>query len=298
VKGFMDWSNRMNEIMRYIDEHITEEIDMHEIAKIACSSVNHFQRIFAFTAGISLKEYSRRRRLSLAALELQESNIKIIDLAMKYGYDSPDSFTRAFQKMHGITPTLARTTDMKLKSCPKLTFQLDVMGETPLSYRILKKEGFELIGKGIMLDTDNMTEEIQAFWQESYSKGICKKLYQLSKGEILFDVIAYQEDADNRISFHIAYENKVKLQEVTKNYEILKIPASTWVVFTLEEPITFFESSLEEATQYTEVLWNKAYNEWLPASGYMDATPIIEAFYSDRVELWIPVKKKRIEVNI
>lgn len=288
----MDWTKCMNDIMGYIDEHITEEIDMHEVAKIAGCSANHFQRIFTFTAGISLKDYIRRRRLSFAALELQESNIKIVDLAMKYGYDSPDSFTRAFQKIHGITPTLARTTEMKLKSCPKLTFHLDVMGETPLSYRIIKKEGFELIGKGIMLDADNMTEEIQGFWQESYSNGICRRLYQLSKGELMFDVIAYQEEADNRVSFHIAYENKAKLADVTEAYEILRIPALTWVVFTLEESIAFLESSMEDATQHTEILWNKAYNEWLPTSGYIDATPIIEAFYSDKIELWIPVEKK------
>ncbi len=289
----MDWIKRMNNIMGYIDEHITEEIDMPEIARMACCSVNHFQRLFSFIAGTTLKEYIRRRRLTCAALELQKSRIKIIDLAMKYGYDSADSFTRSFQKMHGITPTLARTAEIVLKSYPKIVFNMNVTGEQPLNYKIVQKDEFELVGKGMMLDAENMAEAIRAFWQESYSNGSCRRLYELSGSELLYDIVAYREERDESVSFHIAYENKARLTRVDTEFEILKIPALTWVVFTLIEPIATSASSIEAATQYTETLWSKAYAEWLPTSGYTDGVPIIEVFYPDTIELWIPVERNK-----
>ncbi len=289
----MDWIKRMNEIMDYIDVNIDSEIDMAEIARLAGCSANHFQRVFTFISGISIKEYIRRRRLTFAAAELQESRIKIIDLAVKYGYDSPDSFSRAFQKLHGITPTSARTSGVVLKSYPKMIFHMTELGETPLNYKIVQKEGYELIGKGIMLDADNMAGKIQEFWQETYSDGSCRRLYELSEGERLFDVIAYGENDDNSISFHIAYENKAKLTAVEEAFEILQIPALTWAVFTLTESIAIFHSSMEATTRYTEALWEKVYTQWLPASGYIDGTPIIEVFYPDTMELWIPIEKIR-----
>ena len=98
----MEWTNRMNQVINYIEEHIAEEIDYKELAEIACCSVYHFQRMFAYIAGVSLSEYIRRRRMSLAAVDLQSGDEKIIDIGLKYGYSSPTAFNRAFQSVHGI----------------------------------------------------------------------------------------------------------------------------------------------------------------------------------------------------
>ena len=100
----MEWFERLNSAMQYIEENIDQEIDFEEIAKIACCSVYHFQRMFSFITDVPLSEYIRRRRLTLAAFELQNSDIRIIDLALKYGYETHESFSRAFQKLHGTTP--------------------------------------------------------------------------------------------------------------------------------------------------------------------------------------------------
>jgi AraC family transcriptional regulator len=104
----MDSLKKMNDALNYIEENLTNDIDFKEVARLAFCSEYHFQRMFSFLAGISLSEYIRRRRLTLSAFELNNSNIRIIDIAIKYGYSSPDSFTRAFQNLHGITPSEAQ----------------------------------------------------------------------------------------------------------------------------------------------------------------------------------------------
>lgn len=124
----MDLLKNMNAAMKYIEENLTYEIDFKMVARIAQCSEYYFKRMFSFLAGMTLSEYIRRRRLSLAAFELNKSNIKIIDVAMKYGYNSPDSFTRAFQNFHGITPTEARNYGQYLKAYPPMTFQLSING--------------------------------------------------------------------------------------------------------------------------------------------------------------------------
>ena len=120
MKGelLMDWLGRMNGAVSFIEEHLTEEINFEEVAKMACCSVYHFQRMFSFITDVPLAEYIRRRRFTLAAFELQNSDVKIIDLAVKYGYDSPISFARAFQNQHGVTPSLARDKGVQLKAYP------------------------------------------------------------------------------------------------------------------------------------------------------------------------------------
>jgi len=124
----MDWIERMNHALDFIENNLVGEIDYKQVSKAACCSEYHFSRMFSSIAGISLSEYIRRRRLTLAAFELQRSNLKIIDLAIKYGYDSPDSFTRAFQRTHGITPSKARNNSVHLKAFPKISFQISLRG--------------------------------------------------------------------------------------------------------------------------------------------------------------------------
>lgn len=138
----MDSLKRMNDSINYIEENLDGEIDFKEVARLAFCSEYHFQRMFSFLAGVSLSEYIRRRRLTVAAFELNNSNIRIIDLAVKYGYKSPDSFTRAFQSLHGITPSEARCNSKSLKSYPRMTFQLSIKGENEMNYRIEEKKHF------------------------------------------------------------------------------------------------------------------------------------------------------------
>lgn len=135
----MDALERMNQALAYIEEQLAGEIDFGEVERLAWCSEYHFRRMFSFLAGVTLSEYIRRRRLTLAAFELGDSDVTVIDTALKYGYSSPDAFTRAFHSLHGITPTEARSSGQPLKAYPRLTFQITIRGGNEMNYRIEEK---------------------------------------------------------------------------------------------------------------------------------------------------------------
>ncbi len=122
----MEWVERLNDAVGYIEKHLTEEIDYGQLGRIACCSSYHFQRMFAYMAGIPLSEYIRRRKMSLAAVDLQGKDMKVIDVANKYGYSSPTSFNRAFQSVHGIAPSAVKNGGISVKSFPPVTFKITV----------------------------------------------------------------------------------------------------------------------------------------------------------------------------
>ena len=124
----MEWMERLNEAIAYMEEHMQEEISFEEVAKIACTSSYNFQRMFSYMTGISLSEYIRRRRMSLAAEELQQGTDKIIDIALRYQYASPTAFNRAFRSVHGIAPSQVRNAQAAVKLYPPLHFQLSIAG--------------------------------------------------------------------------------------------------------------------------------------------------------------------------
>ena len=130
----MKWIERLNEAIGYMEEHITEEVDYKQLAKIACCSSYHFQRMFAYIANISLSEYIRRRRMTLAAADLQRGQGKVIDIAMKYCYTSPTAFNRAFKSIHGIAPSLVKKDGVILKSFSPMRFKLDIEGAEELNF--------------------------------------------------------------------------------------------------------------------------------------------------------------------
>ena len=136
----------MNLALAYIEDNLTEEIDFRQVERLALCSEYHFRRVFSFLAGITLSEYIRRRRLTLAAFDLIHDNARVIDTAIKYGYHAPDSFGRAFYGLHGVTPTEARQAGRPLKAFPRMTFQMTVQGASEMNYRIVEKEGFAIVG--------------------------------------------------------------------------------------------------------------------------------------------------------
>jgi AraC family transcriptional regulator len=178
----MDWLDRMNGAIGYIEENLTEEIDYEAVAKIACCSVYHFQRMFSFISDVPLSEYVRHRRLTLAAFELQNSDVRIIDLALKYSYESPISFTRAFQNLHGVTPTSARDMGVQLKAYPRMSFHISIKGDVEMNYRIEKKEAFSVFGVEGIFSTGN-GENLKAlpeFWQTAINNGTLDRIIKAS----------------------------------------------------------------------------------------------------------------------
>jgi len=147
----MDFLNRMTEVVEYIEEHIAEDIDLAQIAKIVCCGVYQFGRIFSYVVGVSLAEYIRNRRLSLAAPELR-SGAKVIDTALKYGYNSPEAFARAFREMHGISPKEACAKGVTLKMYPRIAFQIQIKGAVEMEYRIEEKAAIKCVGKAYRIE--------------------------------------------------------------------------------------------------------------------------------------------------
>lgn len=160
----MDWLEKFNAVIDYIEENLDAKIEYTTLARLACCSEFHFSRMFSSLIGISLSEYIRRRRLTKAAFEIQTGNVKIIDVALKYGYESPDAFTRAFRLLHGVTAITAKENGVKLKAYPCLSFQITIKGDVEMEYRI-ENIDFEVrfVGKGFQVQTSKAFKKFPNF---------------------------------------------------------------------------------------------------------------------------------------
>ena len=180
----MEWVDRLNQTIAYIEDHLTEEIACEALARLACCSAYHYQRMFAYMAGVSLSEYIRRRRMSLAAVDLQAGE-KVLDTALKYGYQSPTAFNRAFQAVHGIPPSAAREPGAAVKSFSPLCFTITIKGVEEMEYRIEKREAFRIVGVSAPLDTDleKNFAVVPRLWGRAASDGTIPRLAEMMDGQ-------------------------------------------------------------------------------------------------------------------
>lgn len=290
----MDVLKNMNDALGYIERNLAEEIDYGEVARIAVCSEYHFKRMFSFLAGISLTEYVRRRRLTLAAFELQQSPVRVIDLAVKYGYGSADAFTRAFQAMHGITPSEARDPGAPLKAYPRMSFQLTIQGGNEMNYRIVDKEGFRIVGlhKRVPLQFHGVNSHIAEMVQQLTPEKIAqlKGLANLEPAGIISASVNFSEDRMEEQGELDHYLGVATTQACPDGYASLDVAASTWAVFTAVGP---FPEALQN-------VWGRIYSEWFP-SAYYELAEGPELLWNEsadtslpnyRSEIWIPVVRK------
>lgn len=290
----MDLLKNMNEALQYIEENLAHDIDFNKVARLALCSEYHFKRMFSFLAGITISEYIRRRRLTLAAFELNNTHLRIIDVAIKYGYSSPDSFTRAFQSFHGVTPSEAKIHGQMLKAFPRMTFQLTIKGGNEMNYRIEEKEPFQIVGimKRVPIVFHGENPEINAMWKTLNEEKI-NKLKELSNVEpkgIIQASTNFSEDRMEEKGGLDHYIGVATTNECPENFSKLKVPASTWAVF---ESVGPFPNTLQET-------WGRIYAEWFPSSGYQQTEgPEILSIQSKdltspavKSEIWIPVLKR------
>ncbi|MCX7615645.1 MAG: AraC family transcriptional regulator [Clostridiales bacterium] len=285
----MEWLERFNQSISYIEDRLSDEICYEEAAKIACCSVFHYQRMFSYIAGLPLSEYIRRRRMTAAAFDLQTNDSKIIDLALKYGYDSPTSFNRAFQSVHGVSPSRARMEGISLKAYPRITFTISIRGDAGMNYKIEKKNAFRIVGvkKHYDMDVEKSFAAVPLFWQETVQNGLIPELCELINGnpDGLLGVSTCMNGKE--FDYYIAAATD---KEIPKDMEEYEIPACTWAVFECIGPMPYAIQELQK----------RIITEWLPTSGYEYAdAPDIEVYPEGdqtssayRCEVWLPVIHK------
>ena len=281
----MDWIERLNKAINYLEEHIREDIDLEQTAKIACCSTYHFQRMFTYMAGIPLSEYIRRRRMSLAAADLQRSDAKIVDIALKYGYTSPTAFNRAFQSVHKITPSAAKKAGTSIKSYPPISFKIMIKGVEEMNYRIEEKEAFRIVGisQPMHKEVEKNFEIVPQMWGKAADDGTIPKLAAMMDRQPmgLLGVSACNDREEWK--YFIAVSSSLPATEDLEEYEV---PASTWAIFS--------GSGTNLSIQELE---HRIVTEWLPTSGYEYADkPDIEVYLNPdpqnaQYEVWIPIVK-------
>jgi AraC family transcriptional regulator len=285
----LDWVTGIQKAVDYIEDNLLTDLKMDEIAKTAYSSVFQFQRVFHILSGFNVGEYIRNRRLSLAAADLQAGNGKIIDIAVKYGYETPESFSRAFERFHGVLPSAARKSGVNLKSFSRLSIKVILEGCSVMDYRIENLDSFSLLGKV----EKQMISNVQAgkFWNR------CKEDETL---KILTALSTSPEKEHIGMADGSSYDGKSYLYYIATPYEgktipdgfvIKNMPARIWIKFRC--------ISLCDKPSGEEI-WRKIYSEFFPTSDYQPSGGLDFEVYPDgdihspryRCEICISVEKK------
>lgn len=280
----MDWLKHWNKALDYLEENLDGEISPEELGRLAGCSPYHFQRMFSYLAGVPLKEYIRRRRMTRAAADLRAGE-KVVDVALRYGYDSPTAFNRAFQAVHGAAPSLAKQDGVKLKAFPRIRFKFVLKGDTEMEYQIVKKDAFRIVGFRTPLspDVEESFQAVPRFWGEAGPK--LGELIPLMDPEIpgVLGVSTCHREEENY--YYIAVASNAPSPEGAYEWTV---PAATWAVFsgTGQQPTAIQE------------LQRRVVTEWLPDSGYEWAqAPDVEVYLNEpgaeeqRFQVWLPIQK-------
>ena len=285
----MEWTNAIQNAIEYMEKHIIDDISAEDVAAHVHISSFYFQKGFSMLCGYSIMEYIRNRRLALAGGEIATTDAKVIDVALKYGYDSADSFSKAFSRFHGISPNMVRKNDAMIKTFAPLKLEISLKGGYLMNYKIVEKESFTVLGAAKVFEYQNCKEEIPVFWKEHYEKGNGK--YVCGMFGINIDEKMGQESFEYLIA-----DLYNPMLEIPEGFVTRTIPAFTWAVFSCDGPMP---SALQDVN-------TKIFTEWLPAlKEYEFAAGYCVEMYDDpqqypngtqdenyHSEIWIPIKKK------
>lgn len=281
----MDWVTALNQALDVIEANLTASVDPQELAKIACCSVFHFQRIFSCLAGVPLSEYVRRRRMTLAAAELSRG-AKVLDTALKYGYESPTAFNRAFQAVHGLTPSQAQRQGTRLSSYPPIRFRISIQGVTEMKYRIENKDAFTVLGmeRTFTMEGGENFALIPKFWDEFFANGY--------DATVTGQMGVCLEDTPTGNTFRYLIADPCQPDApVPDGFVKETLPALTWAIFEGKGPLPHALQTLNR----------RIFEEWLPASTEytLSAGCNIELYTCGDTqsaeyafEIWLPVKAK------
>lgn len=281
----MDILTQLNHAMTYIEAHISDDLALEDVSTVTAYSSYHFGRLFYYIANMSLSDYIRKRKLSLAAMELQSSDAKVIEIALKYGYDSADSFARAFVKQHGVTPSAARQPGVNLTIFPPLTFQIKIKGVQAMNLRIEQKPSFTVVGIKKTFRSDAPVNLVPTFWSDTPREIYDKLLSFINTEPSGFLGLCADFNGKHEFDYYIAVATT---KPVPTGLEKLNVPSATWAV-------------LEQNGELMD-LANRFWTEWLPSSGYKRAAeniPDIEVYPETdmpkenfKYQLWFPIVKE------
>lgn len=284
----MDWLKRINEAIEYIEANLDDTISYDKAAQFACCSTYHFQRMFSSITDVPLSEYIRRRRMTLAAFDLQTSDTKVIDVALKYGYESPEAFSRAFKKLHGILPTVARDIGVTLKAYPRISFSISMKGDSEMKYRIVQRKAFEVFGvnKEIDAEQEKAFKQVPEFFKQCDEDGTTDTLNELlGRFHDNYTISALYDREDTKFKYMLCNYFPKDLS-IPSGFTTLSVPQSTWVIFDV--PNSDMQS-----------VWKRIWSEWFPTSEYEAIEgPQFEMYYGLAThnngfgEIWIPVRRK------
>ena len=268
-------ANNIENAIKYIESNLTDEVSIEKIAEKAYLSPFYFQKVFRTFCGFTVGEYIRQRRLSLAAEELIASDARVIDVALKYGYESPDSFTRAFTRFHGISPSAAKQPGATIKSFAPAKIKLSTKGGTIMEYKILKKEAFTIFGYSRKFNCETSYTEIPKFWDEHYENG---------NGETVKGMFGACIDSNGKSFDYIIGDLYLPWNKIPEGCVAKTFKAGTWAVFP-------YHGECPKALQDVNT---KIWSEWLPnCKEYMLTENYSLEVYFDNTngEIWIPVEK-------
>jgi len=279
----MELVESLNFALQYIERHLLDETDSAKAARHVGLSRFYLERTFAALTGLSVSEYIRARRLTLAAQELITGEQKVIDLALKYGYDTPESFTKAFSRFHGVTPTVARRMSTLLRCQNPLAISIKMEGVNIMNYKMEQMDAFKVVGLEQSFHMDSSQQEIPKFWHTFFEQGMQEKVVPMFG-------ICFDADTSGNFPYMIG-EVLQPGKEVPEGMTVRELPAHLWARFACVGPMP---GAIQSITR-------QIYSEWLPTNGTYEVAQYVEIemytegdttsndYYS---EVWIPVKKK------
>ena len=278
----MDWVRMINQAIEYMEDHLTDDITLADIAKSVHLSAFHFQRAFSMLTEMSPTEYLRKRRLSQAGAELTDGKDKVIDVALKYGYDSPESFTKAFTRFHGSSPMQVKN-GSSIRFMNRYTLRITIDGGCIMEYKIEKWDAMDLLVHTGSFHPETSEQEIPAFWNAYYANEELKKI------PAYLGICAQQKADSDEFTYGIGCKAS-DVEGIPEGFEILHVPEYTWAVFKCVGPVP----------KAIQAMWDKIYREWLPVADY-ELVPDydIENYLPGNTsspnyvsEICIPVRKK------
>ncbi|SHI45798.1 AraC family transcriptional regulator [Nocardiopsis flavescens] len=283
----------LNRALELVEEDTAHPVDTARMARLALTSEYHLRRLFTALAGMPLSEYVRRRRLTLAAVEVVDGDATLLDIAVRHGYTSAEAFARAFRAQHGVGPGHARRTGAVLTSQPRMTFRLTVEGGTAVRYRIVDKEPFRLVGyrARVPLVYEGHNPQMDAFVR-GLGEDHWGLLAALSDGEpggvvSVVDAIEPEREEGSLLDY---YQAAVTTAPAPPGTDVLEVAARTWAVFP------FTGASFPEGIQR---VWADAFGQWFPSHPTHRSAPGPELLTVDydedgstaSGELWLPVER-------